>query len=162
MHRVAPTHPPGLRPVKEKRQAMKDRNAVRKVGQWGKSCALRLSPAEQHTLGVKPGDGVYVVITDDRTVELQPLAPPTTGARRRRFLSNRVRAVERQRARLRAKADASYQAGFNDGFDKGVMWALQGTFLTLERVAPKLERFLETVELGMSPDGSDRHASSRR
>lgn len=131
---------------------MKTTGVIRKVGRWGKSVGVRLSAEAQRALEVKTGDGLYEVITNDGAVELQPLAPPTEAARRRRYLSNRVRALERQHARLRAKADASYQAGFNDGFDKGVMYGLKGLFLTLERALPKLERFLDAT--AMEPTGN--------
>lgn len=122
---------------------MRQTSAIRKLWQSGNGVVITLSPQAQQTLGVQAGDGLYEVITDDRTIELQPLVPSPDGARRRRYLSNRVRALERARQRLRAEANASYQSGFNEGFGKGVEYGMRGIYLDWERVLPKLERFLE-------------------
>lgn len=130
---------------------MKQTPAVRRVSRRGGSVCVTLSPAATRTLNVTPGGGVYEVITNDRTVELQPLAPPTGGARRRRYLSNRVRNVERKLARLRARARESYQAGYAEGFAHGALFDLRRVFIRLERVLPTLERIAEAAEPSIPP-----------
>lgn len=123
---------------------MKRTSAVRKVGISGHSVVVSLSREALAALGVKPGDSLYEVITDERTVELQPLPPPSPGARRRRYLSNRVRNLERQNQRRRAAAQAAYQAGLYEGLFKAPEYFARSEFSALLRAAPKLERFLDT------------------
>lgn len=135
---------------------MKSTSAVRRFWTSGHSLVVALSPAARELPWVREGSALHEVITNDGTVELQPPAPPSAGARRRRHLSNRTRTLERAQARLRAKAQEAYQAGYALGFDHGAMWYLKRLDLPLQRLILGLER------CGVLEADQTRHGAGRQ
>lgn len=114
---------------------------VRRVGRWGHSLAVTLSPAAVRALGVTKGSALVLLVTPEGTVELQPLAPPTPAVATRREASALVEGLQAECVRLRAQAQESYKAGFNAGYFAGQAAGSSGVLSAIQAEADLLGEF---------------------